>query len=137
MKKSSVTWLYMHNTLKYNPKGRKHNVQITNSCHFHHQPLWFHLWVLLKSVYVLVRMFCFEGVVLQQIQGQWFTCQLSFSLRTHMYIFKFNIFKWHEKEQYVIQFAVLSLFLCGISCTLFIKPSGMFCFVFAVWCFTL
>ena len=96
----------MHNTLKYNPKGRKHNVQITNSCHFHHQPLWFHLWVFLKSVYVLVRMFCFERVVLQQIQGQWFTCQLGFSLRTHMYIFKF----WHEKEQYVIQFAVLSSF---------------------------
>ena len=119
----------MHNALEYDPKGGKHNLQITNSCHFHHQPRWFHLaWVqfefkpfecrvLLKSVYVLVRMFFCERVVLQQIQGQWFTCQLGFSPHARMYIFKFL----HEKEQYVIQSVVLSSFLCGILCTPFIQ----------------
>ena len=60
-------------------------------------------------------MFCGERVVLQEIQGKRFTCQLGFIPHTRMYIFKF----WHEKEQYVIQFVILLLFLCGISCSPF------------------
>ena len=55
--------------------------------------------------------------LLQQIQGQRFTCRLGFSPRARTYIFKFSC----EKEQNVIQFVVLLSFLCDISFTPFIQ----------------
>lgn len=119
----------MHNALKYNPKGKKHNLQITNICHFHHQPLWFHLaWVLvwIQTIWVQgVAEVCLclsedvlwwkGGVTRNSREVVYLPTRLH--SHTRMYIFKF----WHEKEQYVIQFAVLLLFLCGISCTPFIQ----------------
>ena len=84
--------------------------------------------MLLKSVYVLVRMFCGERVVLQEIQGKWFTCQLGFIPTPVCIYLNFGM----KKNSMLFSLLSFYCFFVAFHVLLLSKPLGTFCFVFAV-----